>query len=198
MVPDQTEPLRRARIAGAPADRWLTLGEAAAHLGVHESTLRRWSDSGRISCRRTAGGHRRFLRSELDGAARDPAGQRRGLANGSAWQTAIELAGMIEASRTTGQRVAGVVAQFMLGSDPVHQLDQAREIGRTYGVICRIAGMDIYSSVEAYLSYRDRFLNLAGSADGDVTSVSLARFEHVLGEVLLGLVEGLQDSEADP
>jgi diguanylate cyclase (GGDEF)-like protein/excisionase family DNA binding protein len=44
---------------------WLRLGPAARLLGVSLNTLRRWSDSGKVPCYRSAGGHRRFSRKEL-------------------------------------------------------------------------------------------------------------------------------------
>ncbi|MEO5574970.1 MAG: response regulator [Gaiellaceae bacterium] len=51
--------------AAAPAD-WLTLGQAAKYLGVAQSTMRKWSDVGRVSAFYTPGGHRRYRRSDLD------------------------------------------------------------------------------------------------------------------------------------
>jgi excisionase family DNA binding protein len=45
---------------------WLTLGQAAKHLGVAQSTIRKWSDSGRVPAFYTPGGHRRYRRSDLD------------------------------------------------------------------------------------------------------------------------------------
>lgn len=47
-------------------DQWLSLGDAARLLGVHPSTLRTWADHGEIPSHRTAGGHRRFRRADLD------------------------------------------------------------------------------------------------------------------------------------
>jgi len=44
----------------------LTLGQAAKYLGVAQSTIRKWSDSGRLAAFYTPGGHRRFRRSDLD------------------------------------------------------------------------------------------------------------------------------------
>ena len=50
--------------AGQP--EWLTLGQAAKYLGVAQSTMRKWSDLGRVSAFYTPGGHRRYRRSDLD------------------------------------------------------------------------------------------------------------------------------------
>jgi excisionase family DNA binding protein len=55
----------RGRRPGAPPD-WLTLGQAATYLGVAQSTMRKWSDLGRVSAFYTPGGHRRYRRADLD------------------------------------------------------------------------------------------------------------------------------------
>ena len=52
--------------SGRAAPEWLTLGEAAKYLGVAQSTIRKWSDSGRLPAFYTPGGHRRFRRGDLD------------------------------------------------------------------------------------------------------------------------------------
>jgi excisionase family DNA binding protein len=44
----------------------LTTSEAARHLGVSLSTVRRWSDLGHLPGYRTPGGQRRFSREQLD------------------------------------------------------------------------------------------------------------------------------------
>ena len=49
-----------------PQPEWLTLGQAAKYLGVAQSTMRKWSDLGRVSAFYTPGGHRRYRRSDLD------------------------------------------------------------------------------------------------------------------------------------
>src|SRR5437763_12898189 len=45
---------------------WLTLGQAAKYLGVAQSTIRKWSDQGRVPAFYTPGGHRRYKRADLD------------------------------------------------------------------------------------------------------------------------------------
>jgi excisionase family DNA binding protein len=73
---------RQTSRSGAGANpEWLTLGQAAKYLGVAQSTIRKWSDSGRLSAFYTPGGHRRFRREDLDsflGASR-PSGRARPL-----------------------------------------------------------------------------------------------------------------------
>ena len=57
---------------------WLTLGEASRILGVDPDTLRRWADNGKVDVLKTPGGHRRFLRSSIEGMlprTRQPARQ---------------------------------------------------------------------------------------------------------------------------
>src|SRR6476619_4699117 len=54
------------RRAPATEPDWLTLGQAAKYLGVAQSTIRKWSDQGRVPAFYTPGGHRRYRRGDLD------------------------------------------------------------------------------------------------------------------------------------
>jgi excisionase family DNA binding protein len=72
---------RGVRRPGEEPTEWLTLGQAAKYLGVAQSTIRKWSDLGRVPAFYTPGGHRRFRRRDLDAflehsgpTAREPAG----------------------------------------------------------------------------------------------------------------------------
>jgi excisionase family DNA binding protein len=56
----------RARHVPAESADWLTLGAAAKYLGVAQSTIRKWSDVGRVPTFYTPGGHRRYRRRDLD------------------------------------------------------------------------------------------------------------------------------------
>ncbi len=71
-----TYPGRRAP-TGEPD--WLTLGQAAKFLGVAQSTIRKWSDQGRVPAFYTPGGHRRYRRGDLEAfLARSGPGARSG------------------------------------------------------------------------------------------------------------------------
>jgi excisionase family DNA binding protein len=54
------------RRAPASEPDWLTLGQAAKFLGVAQSTIRKWSDQGRVPAFYTPGGHRRYRRGDLE------------------------------------------------------------------------------------------------------------------------------------
>jgi diguanylate cyclase (GGDEF)-like protein/excisionase family DNA binding protein len=58
------------RVGRANGEGWLRLGEAAAELGVSLNTLRRWSDSGKLTCYRSPGGHRRYRRADVEALLR--------------------------------------------------------------------------------------------------------------------------------
>jgi excisionase family DNA binding protein len=56
----------RRQPPGEGAADWLTLGQAARYLGVAQSTIRKWSDQGRLPAFYTPGGHRRYRQRDLD------------------------------------------------------------------------------------------------------------------------------------
>ncbi len=77
-LPIELGPRRAERRAGRPPltetreeiirrllDPELTVHEAAAVLNLSKATLRRYTDQGKLSCRRTAGGQRRFRLSDI-------------------------------------------------------------------------------------------------------------------------------------
>ena len=62
------------RVGKADGEAWLRLSEAADLLGVSLNTLRRWSDSGKLLCYRSPGGHRRYRRADAEALLRHQAG----------------------------------------------------------------------------------------------------------------------------
>jgi excisionase family DNA binding protein len=58
------------RVGKADGRDWLRLSEAATMLGVSPNTLRRWSDTGKLVCYRSPGGHRRYRRGDVEALLR--------------------------------------------------------------------------------------------------------------------------------
>ncbi|MDV6979607.1 helix-turn-helix domain-containing protein [Mycobacterium intracellulare] len=54
-------------------DELLQPSEAAALVGVHRDTLKRWEAKGRITSLRTPDGHRRFRRRDVEALLTTPA-----------------------------------------------------------------------------------------------------------------------------
>ena len=48
-----------------PDGDYLSCSDAAAMLGIHRDTIRRWADAGTIDSVRSPAGHRRFLITDL-------------------------------------------------------------------------------------------------------------------------------------
>ena len=52
--------------------QWLSLRDACRLLDVSNTTLRQWADNGYLRVYRPPGGHRRFLRDDVDSFANAP------------------------------------------------------------------------------------------------------------------------------
>ena len=65
------------RVGKADGRDWLRLSEAATMLGVSLNTLRRWSDTGKLVCYRSPGGHRRYRRGDVEALLRAQSGEGR-------------------------------------------------------------------------------------------------------------------------
>ncbi|MGH2536383.1 MAG: helix-turn-helix domain-containing protein [Candidatus Promineifilaceae bacterium] len=176
---------KRDNPAGEPQE-WLPLGKAAAMLGVHSMTLRRWSDTGRFPSYRTAGGHRRFARSDVKAylakSRRQPAAalsnawaeaalaQTRELVahrpEGS-WLQAIDAHDLRPEYRQLGQRLMGLLLQYVAADETNGTfLDEARRIGRRYGLFGQRAGLPLTTIMEAILFFRDILVESSLQATG--------------------------------
>ncbi len=153
----------------------LELSEAAQILEVHQSTLRRWADSGKIPHIRTLSGRRRFPRSALEQAraemrqisavqeaeqletkSLDLARQRTSdLSHGQAdWFDRLNAEQRL-LFRYSGQRLLGLMMQFISRSDAAENfLEEGRRVARDYGLICYNAGLSLTQTAEAFLYFR--------------------------------------------
>jgi excisionase family DNA binding protein len=157
-------------------DRWLTMDAACKMLGVDQSTLRRWSDSGRVPVFRTPGGHRRYAESDLKRllqgtpprsqpmsrkaltrmsiSAYEPDYLR--LARERSWYRAYSEEQLHEL-RILGRRLIDFAFRSINETsqeESAEILDEGRRIGRRYGAISAEAGLSATDAVEAFLFFR--------------------------------------------
>lgn len=209
-------PLEASRTA-PNGDRWLTLGQACRALGVDESTLRRWADSGQVRAFRTVGGHRRFAASEiqalLSGGGHD--GQRyhelgelavsrirrqlhRRPAREAPWYTTVDETSR-ERLRPLGRRLAALAAEY-LGRRTRRGalLADARELGHQYGQELAVSGLPLAQAVEAFVFFRrslDEATKQASQRHGLSAGAALGACGQVIelaDQALVGLAEAYE------
>ncbi len=184
---------------------WLTLREASELLGVHPSTLRRWSDEGKIPFTRTPGGHRRFHRQTLEAYLQR---QEAELPSSSAppappdtqpWSAAFDEH-QRQHVRELGQRLLGLLLQYITRqNDDERFLQEGRTVGRSYGQTIGKVGLSLIETVEAFLFFRSQITSMALQMPSfprpgdDVELQRLhGRIDRFLNEVLLGTIEGYE------
>jgi len=162
------------------SDEWLALGQAAEHLNVHPTTLRRWADNGDIPVMLTPGGHRRFAFADLVQFAGERSGLRRVQDLGRVWadraitQTRHELvvhqhdnwlANVDEDARlrhrSLGQQLMGLTLRYLSAEEGEELLDQAREIGHEYAGIALETSMPLSEALRAAIFFRDTLVETA-------------------------------------
>ncbi|OGO50231.1 MAG: hypothetical protein A2148_04360 [Chloroflexi bacterium RBG_16_68_14] len=198
-------------------DRWLTLGQASRLLGVDESTLRRWADSGQVRAFRTPGGHRRFAEVDvqelLSGRAHD--GQRyrelgdlavsrirrqllRPPAREAPWYATVDETSR-ERLRPLGRQLAALAAEYLgRRARRAGLLEDARGLGREYGRELAASGLPLAQAVEAFIFFRrslDGATKQASQRHGLSASEALSACEQVtalVDQVLVGLTEAYE------
>jgi excisionase family DNA binding protein len=159
--------------------RWLTIHEACAFLGVDQSTLRRWSDSGKVPVFRTPGGHRRYAEADLRAMVGEgPRLQERSRVSRQAltdrslsgyedeflraarerpWYRAYGTANQ-EEHRRLGRRLVDLAMRYAatpaMAGDRGSLLDEARVIGEHYGRNGAAHGLSASETVEAFMYFR--------------------------------------------
>jgi excisionase family DNA binding protein len=159
--------------------RWLTINEACAFLGVDQSTLRRWSDSGKVPVFRTPGGHRRYAEADLRTLVGDgpqlqerPRVSRQTITDRSLsgyeddylrvmrerpWFRAYSGASQ-EEHRRLGRRLVDLAVRYAASpsaaADRPSLLDEAVQIGAHYGRSGAELGLSASEMVEAFIYFR--------------------------------------------
>jgi len=155
---------------GRRRSRWVSLARACEILGVNESTVRRWADSGEIQVFRTPGGHRRFDEAELQELV-DTGGRRpdRSLETAALSRIRRQLhsnksdtrwyrdtdAGERDALRPLGQRLLEIVDDYIAKRGRRSDLEEeVTAIGAAYGAELHRRGMPLSQAIQAFTFFR--------------------------------------------
>ena len=191
-------------------------------LGVDPDTLRRWADNGKIEVFTTPGGHRRFLRTSIEGllpkarTTRRPSLSAMGEApdriaaefrkrvrtelSDQDWRARFDEHAL-RWFRERGMRMS----DLLLGSlDTTRRsgreqyLVQSEELGREYGVEAKKAGMSLGEATQAFLFFRARFMAEIAqvarrrSLETSQAASLFAEADRALDRVILALITGHQ------
>jgi excisionase family DNA binding protein len=152
---------------------WLTLTEVAKLLGIHPSTVRNWADQGVLPVHRTQGGHRRFLRSEIDlwmqsQRVHKPQESEGMIQNALSfariqiseahlekqrWYQKIDNAGRASYRKSGRLLVQGLIRAQVLDEDAADA--EARVVGVDYASNGRRFGLTTLEAVQAFLFFRN-------------------------------------------
>jgi excisionase family DNA binding protein len=158
---------------------WMSLGAAAELLGVHPSTVRNWADQGVLPVHRTQGGHRRFLKKEIElwvesqrmnknedsnHMFRNALGYARiqiieGQIEQESWYHKLDKNARNAYRRSGRTLMQGLMKSQGEGDETAKK--EARAIGSDYGSIGRRYGLSISEGIQAFLFFRNVLLDAA-------------------------------------
>ena len=187
--------------------QWLSLRDACRLLDVSNTTLRQWADNGYLRVYRTPGGHRRFLREDVESFANAPEqAQEHGRENaveGSAlrrirrslsrndvvqqpWYQSVEEEGKVR-MRLFGRRLLSLLLQEP-GPRRRRQelLEEAHMLGREYGTEMSERGVTLKDTIEAFVFFRTLVLDSTNPG-------TWARIIEAADRVLVGLADSYED-----
>jgi excisionase family DNA binding protein len=159
-----------------PRDEWLSLSSVAQMIGVHPSTVRLWSDKGAFPVHRTFGGHRRYLRSEVE-LWLQTAREKQVMEPVSAMQNAVGMVrmkiadGRLEAEpwyqkldqearaqyRLSGMNLVRGLMNSLVG-DGTDAATESYALGYDYASRARRYGLSNVESTQAFLFFRNTLL----------------------------------------
>ena len=189
--------------------QWLSLRDACRLLDVSNTTLRQWADNGYLRVYRTPGGHRRFLRDDVESFAnaseqaqeqgREDAIEdsalrkiRRSLSRNDvvkqSWYQSVEEEGK-DRMRLFGRRLLSLLLQE---SGPRRRrqelLEEAHMLGREYGTEMSERGVSLKDTIEAFVFFRTMVLDSTNSGAWN-------RIIEAADRVLVGMADSYQDAD---
>ena len=208
------------RLALLGEHRLFSIGKASLVLGVSETTLRQWTDEGKIKAFVTPGGHRRYnrvelkkilstqktqlgireLASEMESTAHRHGEIARLFLTQAAWYQTL--------SSESQQRLAGIGRQLLhlviryitQRSRREEITHQARSIGHDHGEILAGLGLPLTDSVEAFLLHREPLLEAIthlvkrGETVNRRVAEAIPLVAQIMDEALVSLVAAHQRS----
>lgn len=159
----------------------LSISEASHILGVSETTLRQWTDEGKIRAFITPGGHRRYSRVELQqfmglqkrvhtikdlvAELEHTAPLNREIAHtllsSTSWYHKLDSESQQHLAEA-GRRLLDLVIRYI--TEPLKREDTVglvRDVGREFGEMLTNQGLSLTDSIEAFILHRDPVVNAA-------------------------------------
>lgn len=193
---------------------WMSLGAASRFLGVDPSTLRAWTDAGRVPVFRTPGGHRRYAEQDLRaflGRSRQkresvteivgPRGAGlidmdfRDRLQAQGWYHAFDSKAAAAMRSTCGRIMEGLAGYLAGGSRLTPSLREGERAGQALGAHVARLGMTPSMATGAFLFFRKMVTDAAArrlplSPDHKVQS--LQRLDVYLNQVLLEMMKAYE------
>jgi len=189
--------------------QWLSLRDACRLLDVSNTTLRQWADNGYLRVYRTPGGHRRFLRDDVESFAnaseqaqeqgREDAIEdsalrkiRRSLSRNDvvkqSWYQSVEEEGK-DRMRLFGRRLLSLLLQESgVRRRRQELLEEAHMLGREYGTEMSERGVSLKDTIEAFVFFRTMVLDSTNSGAWN-------RIIEAADRVLVGMADSYQDAD---
>ena len=188
--------------------QWLSLRDACRLLDVSNTTLRQWADNGYLRVYRTPGGHRRFLRDDVESFANAPEQAqeqsredaiedsalrkiRRSLSRNDvvkqSWYQSVEEEGK-DRMRLFGRRLLSLLLQESGRRRRQELLEEAHMLGREYGTEMSERGVSLKDAIEAFVFFRTMVLDSTNSGAWN-------RIIEAADRVLVGMADSYQDAD---
>ena len=196
----------------------ISISEASHMLGVSETTLRQWTDEGKIRAFITPGGHRRYNKAELRSFTgkqqrvhgikdlvnriEDTPQLHRELAHthfsATSWYNKLDAESQRHLAES-GKQLLHLVTRYI--TEPLKQKEVeelARNIGDNFGEQVAKLGLSLTESLEAFMLHRNPVVNAATDlmkrreALNERAVEALPLVTHIMDETLIALVAAYQ------
>lgn len=190
--------------------RWMRLGAASRFLGVDPSTLRIWTDAGRIPAYRTPGGHRRYAERDLRSFVDRNQGKREPIAEiigprgtrlidtelrvrvrAEDWYPSVDPHTAAAMRNTCRRIMEGLAAYLAGGSRLARSLRAGERAGQSLGAHVARLGMTPSGATRAFLFFRTMVTEAAARnlpLSPDRKLQSLRRLDTYLNHVLMQMM----------